>query len=229
MTERAQIQNLLQRGCEILELQIGEDGIAQLVSYCEQLLIWSKKMNLIGKNQDLEQVVENHFLDSLLLLKAMPEPGMLADVGTGAGFPGLVCKAVHPEMELTLIEPRQKRVSFLKHVVRELALPGVLIHACRVEELPEKIVPTYVTSRAVAEIGEFIKMVVPLVADDTSVVCMKGPRWQQELKAAQSQLSREGLHLEEIVSCTLPFSKAERAILTFGRDMANRTDGEMLV
>lgn len=215
---------LLIEGINALQLSLADDRLVALTEYLETLLVWSRKMNLIGKGQDLRQVVGNHFLDSLLLLKVLPEEDCsLVDIGTGAGFPGLVCKVARPDLGLVLIEPRLKRVSFLRQIIRRLGLKDVQVHPCRVEELSVPLAPQndsmYVTSRAVAEIGVFLQMVMPLVADcaeeGARVVCMKGPKWQEELAAAQGLLDENDLVLAHCTRFELPWSGAERVFLTF--------------
>jgi len=210
---------LLRKGADALQLSLGTEEIALLVRYYQELLHWSRRINLIAKKQRPEQIVENHFLDSLLLLPSLQEPGCsLLDVGTGAGFPGLVCKAASPRLDLALVEPRLKRVSFLRHILRSLRLEGVDIHAERVEDLDfTDLHCTHVTGRAVAEIGDFATMIEAILDRDTRVVCMKGPKWRQELKKAAPVLADLSLRLENAEERRLPFSGAERAILTFRR------------
>ncbi len=214
-----EVEALLRNGTEALHLNLGVIEIEMLSRYYSELLRWSAKMNLIGKKQKPEQIIENHFLDSLMLLPILQRPGCsLLDVGTGAGFPGLVCKVASPEMELVLVEPRLKRVSFLRHIQRSLKLESVSIYAERIENLNfTKIRCSHVTGRAVAEIGEFVAMIGPALDENTTVVCMKGPKWRQELDEAAQLLADFSLELEGVVERRLPFSDAPRAILTFRR------------
>ncbi len=216
---RAEAGELLRKGADALQLGLGAAEVEILARYYGELLRWSGKMNLIGKRQKPEQIVENHFLDSLMLLPILRQPGCsLLDVGTGAGFPGLVCKAVSPALELVLVEPRLKRVSFLRHVQRSLKLEDVSIYAERVENLDqENLGCTHVTGRAVAEIGEFVTMIAAALNENTTVVCMKGPKWRQELEEAAPALAAQSLALEGVDEGRLPFSGALRAILTFRR------------
>lgn len=210
---------LLQKGADALHLALGAEEIALLGRYYEELLRWSRRMNLIAKKQRPAQIVESHFLDSLLLLPSLQGSGCsLLDVGTGAGFPGLVCKAACPRLELILVEPRLKRVSFLRHILRILKFEDVAIHAERVEDLDAADLRcSHVTGRAVAEIGDFATMIAAILDRDTKVVCMKGPKWRLELKKAAPVLAGLSLSLEKIEEHRLPFSGAERAILTFRR------------
>lgn len=211
----------LEQGCRQLQLDLGEQAIFRLAVYYEELVRWSRKTNLIGKQQGERQILENHFLDSLLLLPLLQKKERsLVDVGTGAGFPGLVCKAAWPELPLGLIEPRRKRVSFLRHIIRRLRLENVTVMPCRIEELgPDELQCSHITSRAVAEIGEFVAMVSKSIADDTRIVCMKGPGWRSEMEQATALLEAEGYDLAGYGEYVLPFSGARRAVVSLRRGM----------
>lgn len=204
-------------GCKQLGLEVAEEGFSKLDVYLNELLLWSKRINLIAKKQNPKQIVENHFLDSLMLLPFISASGYsLVDVGSGAGFPGLVCKAVLPELKLILIEPRQKRISFLRHIIRTLKLEDVEILADRTENIPPgSITCSSITSRAVAEINDFLQMIQHLVDDNTRIICMKGPKWKEEVGNATHLLTQLKLELTQVDEFALPFSGAERALLCF--------------
>jgi 16S rRNA (guanine527-N7)-methyltransferase len=209
---------LLKGGCEQLGIELERTAVERLFVYFEELKRWSRKINLIAKEATDEQIIESHFIDSLTLLPLLKGGGHshLLDVGAGAGFPGLVCKAAMPELELTLVEPRLKRVSFLRHIIRSLQLVGVSILACRIEdeELLPSITPfTHITSRAVTEVGAFLGMVRRFALSEPLIICMKGPRWQQELTAVADELRTGSLELVRTVQLQLPFSGAGRTLL----------------
>jgi 16S rRNA (guanine527-N7)-methyltransferase len=194
-------------------------AVERLFVYFTELTRWGRKINLIAKGTPDAEILEKHFLDSLTLLSLLdvPDPRLL-DVGTGAGFPGLVCKAVRPDLTVTLVEPRLKRVSFLRHVIRTLNLSGVEALACRVEDeilLPSNLVFTHITSRAVTDIAEFLGLVSRLCGPGTTVICMKGPKWQEELAILRQNAPALALQHSSTLEQELPFSAAKRALLTF--------------
>jgi 16S rRNA (guanine527-N7)-methyltransferase len=212
----------LQRGCDTLGISLDPQAVERLFVYFAELARWSKKINLIAKGTAEGDILENHFLDSLTLLPllANTENPHLLDVGTGAGFPGLVCKAAWPALTVTLLEPRLKRVSFLRHVIRTLNLDGVNVLVGRVEDetlLPSTTVFSHITSRAVADMGDFLKMVSRLCSPETTVVCMKGPKWQEELQLMQKLAPIISLSHVATLEVQLPNSRARRALLTFSR------------
>ena len=209
----------LEQGLASLGLALDTEAIGRLAQYCVELKKWSQKMNLIAKNTGDRDIVEAHFLDSLTMLPFLQGPQVsLLDVGTGAGFPGLVLKAVRQEIDLTLVEPRQKRVAFLNHIARTLGLSGVRTLCGRIEDehmLATAEHFTHITSRAVIDIAGFVQMVGRFLHPGARLVCMKGPKWQDELAAAQEALTQFQLGIPEIRELKLPFSGAERALLSF--------------
>ena len=140
----------------------------------------------------------------------------LLDVGAGAGFPGLVIKIVRPELFVTLVEPRRKRVSFLRQVIRELKLSGIEVLPVRVEDLGPQALFSFITSRAFTGLSELLGMARPLSPKGGLVIGMKGPKGLYELRDWQTQsAAASSYHLLEIRRLTLPFSRAERILLVF--------------
>ena len=220
MTEQSfDFRQQLGEGCDALGVVLDTAAVERLFVYFTELTRWSRKINLIAKGTPDAEILEKHFLDSLTLLPLLDVPGAhLLDVGTGAGFPGLVCKAARPDLTVTLLEPRLKRVSFLRHVIRTLNLAGVEALAYRVEDeilLPSTPVFTHITSRAVTDIAEFLGMVSRLCGPGTTVICMKGPKWQEELHFLQHSSPTLALQHRSTIERELPFSAAKRALLTF--------------
>jgi len=209
----------LEKGLQVLGIAISPDAAARLSIYFSELRKWGKKVNLIAKSTSDEQIVENHFLDSLTILPLLEGAGIhLLDIGTGAGFPALVCRAACPGLAVTLVEPRSKRASFLGHIVRTLGLEGVNIIPYRIEDEKQFSAArsfTHITARAVTEIGPFLQMVERFAISQPQLICMKGPKWREELTAAADVLSSSSYQLDRVVACTLPFSEAERNILLF--------------
>ncbi len=215
-------RGLLQQGNDSLGLNLDAAATERLEVYFTELLHWSRKINLIAKGMGETEIVENHFLDSLTLLLLLDEfpSARLLDVGTGAGFPGLVCKAARPDLTVTLLEPRLKRVSFLRHIIRVLGLVGVEVLAGRVEDetlLPSSAQFTHITSRAVADMGNFLVMVERLCHLQTQVICMKGPKWQEELQIMNQKQPLLSLRLGSTHELHLPMTHAQRALLVFSR------------
>jgi len=222
---KTHFHTLLAKGLERLGLEIGDDACDRLFIYFTELKKWNKKVNLVARRTSDDDLVENHFLDSLALVPALAKNGThLLDIGSGAGFPGLVCKAVLQEMTVTLVEPRLKRVAFLKHIIRLLELKNVQVLACRIEDesaLDSNLELSHITCRAVAELCDFLEMVKRFSPSKARVVCMKGPRWKKEI--AEVEVSELPFVLGGVEEYTLPFSGGQRSLLFF--DYNNSKEG----
>jgi len=221
------------QGKEILHEGLGAMGFtldtqaqARLVDYCGELLRWSAKINLVAK-APLREIWETHFLDSLTLLRVLPPPDSkqqtLLDIGTGAGFPGLALKAARPELPVILVEPRQKRVSFLRHVIRTLGLKDIKVLCGRLEKGSAEVagqalsVPI-VTSRAFTDISEFLLHTASVNPAGGRVICMKGPRATEEINTWRLAQPESPYRLHEIVELTLPFSGKVRNLVIFTKE-----------
>jgi 16S rRNA (guanine527-N7)-methyltransferase len=210
----------LRGGCSAMGLpELDDEALNRLFVYFKELKHWSRKINLIAKKATDREILEKHFLDSLTLLPLLEgEKPHLLDIGTGAGFPGLVCKAAKPELQLTLVEPRQKRVAFLSHITRTLQLAEVSILDCRAEDeamLPSDGGFSHITSRAVTEVKEFLDMSSRFMKYGVQVICMKGPKWEEELLGLQKSGGTERFALVSQRNYVLPESGGERYLLVF--------------
>jgi len=210
----------LQRGCNAINLpELDNKALDRLHVYFKELKRWSQKINLIARKATNSDILEKHFLDSLTLLPLLDcDKIHLLDIGTGAGFPGLVCKAAKPELQLTLVEPRQKRVAFLSHITRTLTFENVSILDCRVEDearLPSEGDFTHITSRAVNDVKAFLAMSSRFMKPGVQVICMKGPKWQEELSAWEQNQNSRQYQVSSHKEYRLPQSKVERHLLIF--------------
>ncbi len=210
----------LLNGCESLGLaEPDQAAIERLYCYYLELKKWNRKVNLIAKGTGDTEIVEKHFLDSLTLLPVLTGENLhLVDIGTGAGFPGLVCKAVMPELKVTLVEPRLRRVSFLRHIIRTLKLENIFVLECRAEDeiaLPTDSGFTHITSRAVSEIKLFLAMCNRFAVADIKVICMKGPKWKEELDIFTASDSQKVFRFASTTEYILPESKSLRNVMIF--------------
>ncbi len=142
--------------------------LEQLQAYLELLLRWNARMNLTAV-RDPEAIMTRHFGESLFAARVLLRGGgaacgALADVGSGAGFPGIPMKLFAPELELTLIESQQKKATFLREVVRGLGLEGVHVFAGRAEQWDKTA--ELVTLRAVEQFERALPVAAKLVAED---------------------------------------------------------------
>jgi len=225
---RTEVEDFLAQGLHLMGLAVDNqpEALVRLALYFQELNKWNRKVNLVARTLDDRQILEDHFLDSLTLLEFFaPErrqPESLLDIGTGAGFPGLVLKAVCPQLQVTLIEPRQSRFFFLKHIVRTLNLTGVSILNVYLEEksTADDISGqhfTFITSRAFTDIHRFLKLAFPYLAKDGIIIMMKGPAAVAELQTLMQNALPEQIRLESKRKLSLPFSEKERWLVSFRR------------
>lgn len=189
-------------------LSLGEEALAGLETYAAVLRDWNQRMNLTAITDD-EGIAVKHFLDSLALLRylELPQGAQVADVGTGAGFPGVVLKIARPDLRLTLIDGHGKRITFLEALLGELGFSAECLHlraeeAGRKPELRERF--DLVTARAVAGMNVLAEYCLPLVKRGGVFAAMKGPEPEEELSAAKKALRVLGGAETELQSYRLP-------------------------
>jgi 16S rRNA (guanine527-N7)-methyltransferase len=227
-------QNFLARGLAImgLSLESQPEALSRLCRYFLELKKWNSKINLVARTLDDQQILEKHFLDSLSLISLLPAADevqeSILDVGTGAGFPGLVLKAACPGLYVTLVEPRKNRFFFLKHIVRVLHLTGVELFAIRLQEKGEiKELSgrrfSFITSRAFTDTSKFIRLTAPYLEKEGRIVLMKGPGAGNELNDPGRNNMDERFFVAETRKLRLPFSKGERLLVSIkGAGETNR-------
>jgi 16S rRNA (guanine527-N7)-methyltransferase len=158
LTSPAPSSAAIQRAASEFQIKLDSNQMAQIQQYTAILLRWNAKTNLTAIVDPLE-ILYRHFCESMLGSVVIPaEKCRLADVGSGAGFPGLPMKIFRPELDLYLIESNLKKATFLTEVIRELGLTGVRVLVSRYEALCEEIAPLdIVCSRAVGEFAPFLE------------------------------------------------------------------------
>jgi 16S rRNA (guanine(527)-N(7))-methyltransferase RsmG len=189
-------RQLLIENLENLQLPYTQPMLDQLETYARLLVEWNQKMNLTAITSP-EGIAVLHFADSLTLLSSMPLTGKesMLDIGTGAGFPALPVKIFCPDLQLSLMDSLNKRLTFLREVLDTLALSATIYHS-RAEESAQK--PQLreqfdvVTARAVASLQVLAEYCLPYVKVGGYFVAMKGPSCPEELEAAQKAITLLG-------------------------------------
>ena len=173
--------DLLRAGLEELGLRYSEKQVEAFITYLEELKKWNKAYNLTALKTDRDIIIK-HFLDSLLFAKALPpEVLTLADIGSGAGFPGIPIKIMFPDLSVFLIEPTQKKAIFLRHICSKLQLKNVEIIDKRIEEVKGLQVDVAVT-RALFSVREFIEKTKDILNKNGILILSKGPGLEKELE-----------------------------------------------
>lgn len=196
-----------------LNINLTDKQLEQLHKYFELLVEYNKVMNLTGITEE-EEVYLKHFYDSITLVRVVDLNNIssLCDIGTGAGFPGMVLKIIFPELEVTLVDSLNKRIEFLKIVINELGLKKIdAIHA-RAEEYAIKNKEKFdvVTARAVAALNVLLEYSIPLVKVNGYFVAMKGKNESEDASNALKVLSSK---IEVIDNFLLPIENSNRTLI----------------
>lgn len=203
-------------------LEINQLGITltkhqeeQLEMYYQLLVHYNQHMNLTGITEK-DMVYLKHFYDSLTLEKAihLEKVNTLCDIGTGAGFPGLILKIVFPNLKITLIDSLNKRVEFLKVVIQKLELENIEAIHMRAEEFAKSHREEFdvVTSRAVANLSILSELSLPLVRDGGYFIPMKA-KMEMEITTLNSILTKLNGKIDEIISFDLPYEHSIRNLI----------------
>jgi 16S rRNA (guanine527-N7)-methyltransferase len=203
----------LQEGAATLGISLSPKVMAQFGVYLQELQTWNARVNLTGLKSPRDMVIK-HFLDSLAVLPCLDDAPSLADLGSGAGFPGLVLKLARPDLTVTLVESRGKKVAFLEYLVALWRLPGVeVIQAHLTPKLAREWGPRFamVTSRATFSLERFLELAAPLLLPGGRALALKGPELpRQETEAARQRLAALRLADLEYREKRLPVSGQAR-------------------
>uniref|UniRef100_A0A7V4G9I8 Ribosomal RNA small subunit methyltransferase G n=1 Tax=Desulfobacca acetoxidans TaxID=60893 RepID=A0A7V4G9I8_9BACT len=207
--------DLLEEGARTLGVDLASQTREWCRVYLEELCRWNARVNLTGLKSP-EEMVRYLFLDALALLAFLGEPSSLLDVGSGAGFPGLVLKLVRPGLALTLVESRGKKAAFLEYLTSLLGLDRVEVLQVRLNlKLAREWGPRYaaVTSRAAFALEQFLKLAAPLLQPGGLALAPKGRELPEpELAAARRALPRLGLGELTLKPYYLPLSGETRLL-----------------
>ena len=200
------LESLLQEGLPAFGLACDEDMLRRFRLYYEALEESGKVMNLTAIHGE-EDVAHLHFLDCAALLSMADfNEKTVFDIGTGAGFPGLVLKICNPSIDLILLDSLEKRVEFLRETCRSLGFSDVRCLHARAEEaiILYRESADIVTSRAVAGLNVLSALCLPYVKEGGLFIAMKGPSYDEELAAAEPAIRKLGGKPESCKTYTIP-------------------------
>jgi 16S rRNA (guanine527-N7)-methyltransferase len=213
----------LTAGAGKLGIQLNDRQVKQFELYYQELVEWNTRINLTAIT-NYHSVQVKHFLDSLMIILVLPDRELqrpdfsIADIGTGAGFPGLPLKILLPQLRLVLIEPTAKKTAFLRHIVGKLELQNVEILNARAEEAAH--LPLYreqfalVVSRAVALLPTLVELTLPFCQVGGRFMAQKKGEIEQEVDSAKEAIAVLGGKLNQISKIELEeFSDARYLVI----------------
>ena len=171
--DRAVLAQVLVDGIEEMQLDLSGDKIAKLMDYLALLFKWNAVYNLTSL-RDPMQMVTHHLLDSLAAVPAFADAKNVLDVGAGGGLPGMVLAICRPDMKVAMIDTVHKKTAFLTQVKAELGLANVTVYTKRVEQLEVKEPFDVITSRAFADLLDFVNWSGHLLAEGGQFIALKG-------------------------------------------------------
>lgn len=196
-------EELLQRGAAALSFPVNQEVIEKLMHYLQLLAKWNRVHNLTAIREPQQQVIV-HLLDSLVVAPFLPPTQTIADIGSGAGLPGIVLAIVCPQQQFFLVESNTKKSVFLREAVRQLALENVKVVAMRAEQWRPEAKLNVLISRAVSDINSFLMWTAAL-GDENS-------RWLL-MKAHDDEVcTQKDFYVENVLPLTVPLLNAARVL-----------------
>mgnify|MGYP002525742129 FL=1 len=195
-------KRLLCEGAELMNISLSDKQVQQLLRYLSLILKWNRIYNLSAIRDPIESV-KKHLLDSLSIIHFV-QPGLLLDVGSGAGLPGIVIAIMKPETEVFVLDSVGKKCRFMQAVKSELTLENLIVVNSRVESFKSKKSFSQITSRAFAEASKTIQLTKHLLEENGRYLLMKGSNIHEE--------DVDNFNVK-VHSMTVPFVSEKRSLL----------------
>lgn len=211
-----------QKNCQERGLLLSEKQLQQFSTYAHELLEYNQKVNLTAITE-IELVYEKHFFDSLLPSFEYQLTGKLADIGTGAGFPGLVLKIAYPELEVTLVESNGKRTTFLELMIEKLALKNISVQKERGEDFSRQHKEEYdiCTARAVASLPVLLEISAQAIRKGGCYLAYRGAKGREEILEAEH--AQKVLALEKPIVWEEGLAEAQRIFAVYHKNKETPT------
>ncbi|MGO2532652.1 16S rRNA (guanine(527)-N(7))-methyltransferase RsmG [Arthrobacter rhombi] len=179
--------------------EIFGDRLSLAERYIQHLATTGMERGLLGP-REVPRLWSRHVLNCAVVADLIPEGAEVADVGSGAGLPGLTFAIARPDLSLTLIEPLERRCIWLNEVVEDLGLTNVTVYRSRAEQAVEHINADVVTARAVSALGNLAGLTIPLLHGQGEVLAIKGRSAAEEVEKASKVLRKLGARKTEVVT-----------------------------
>ena len=209
--DRAALAHVLKNGVDKLDLGLGEAQQEKLLDYLALLNKWNKVYNLTAVRDPMEMMTL-HVLDSLAAVPAFEDAQNVLDVGAGGGLPGVVLAIARPDMKLSMIDIVHKKTAFLNQVKAELELGNVTVYTKKVQELQVKTPYDVITSRAFADLSDFVNWSGHLLAEGGRFIALKGTA-----PAEERERLPDPWKVNELQPLQVPGLDAQRHLVFIGR------------
>ncbi len=208
----------MRQGAKLLGLEISPTQMRCFHYHMHEMLAWNRKFNLTAITHP-EDIAIKHFLDAIAPIDRIPPGGRFLDIGTGAGFPGIPIKIMRPKDAMTLIDSSRKKISFVRHLIRQLDLQRAEARQTRIEEWVRDHAPetdaAVIISRAVTNGAALTRLVMPLLRRGGTLCLWKGPVIEDEIRALQGlPEARRGSLLVQVHPYHLPIMDVGRNLIS---------------
>lgn len=196
----------LQRGVSALSLDCNEETLSSLLAYIDLLKKWNSAYNLLGGNESAT-LVSRHILDSLSISPYL-EGSLIADIGAGAGLPGIPLAILNPDKNFVLIDSNGKKTRFMFQAKIQLGLDNILIENCRIEHYQSKQQIDMVMCRAFSTLADALTMLQPIFSDECKLLAMKGQYPEDEIARLP-----DGFELSRSIKLDVPGGESQRHLI----------------
>lgn len=215
-----ELNKLLKQGSVGLGVSLDDQAIDNLLAYKDFMMEYNQKVNLTAITVDEEFVVK-HLLDCITIVPLISHVARVIDVGTGAGLPGIVLKIVRPDLNMTLLDARAKKLKFLDEAIDRLGLENARTIHGRAEDICKQkgfgASFDFVVSRAVASMDTLCGWCLPFVKRGGKFIAMKGPNYKDELDSAAPVVKKMNGKIENITELMLPNTDIARSIIIISK------------
>lgn len=205
---------------EKINIVFNEEQLEKFYNYMNLLLDWNEKINLTAIT-DPEEVIIKHFIDSLTISNYIENNKQIADLGTGAGFPGIPLKIYRSDLKVVLVDSLNKRINFLNEVIEKLNLDNITTIHSRIEDFGKdkkyRESFDYVTARAVANLSVLSEYLIPVVKVNGQCICMKGSEIESEIDESKTAINILGGKIQKVDKFNLPETDIVRNIIIINK------------
>lgn len=218
--EKSKFIDILQNKAKKIDINLTIGQCEKFYTYMNLLIEWNNKINLTAITEPTD-IILKHFIDCLIINKHIKSTDKIADIGTGAGFPGIPLKIYNNNLNIDLIDSLNKRLIFIKEVINKTQLGNINIIHSRAEELAhnkeyrEKY--DVIVSRAVAPLNILLEYTLPFIKKGGKCICMKGSNVQEEIANCKNALEKLGGKIEIVEEKVLPDTDIVRAIVIISK------------
>ncbi|MCX7785806.1 MAG: 16S rRNA (guanine(527)-N(7))-methyltransferase RsmG [candidate division WOR-3 bacterium] len=205
--------SVLSEWCKKLDINLVKEQLTKFQTYHQLLLDWNRRINLISR-KDINRIISYHFIDSISAINEISEHSIVADLGTGAGLPGIPIKILRPDLKLYLVESIKKKALFLNEVLRTLQLNDAWVLNQRAETI-KNLKFDFILARLLGKISEILPIAANLLFNQGKIIFYKVESSESEILQATHIAEKHKFILDKIKDTVLPTTKIKRRLVIY--------------